>query len=340
MIGFRSIFLPIAAFALALLPVKSHSQVKDINWSKAEASRLTLFYPGVTSWEFLISDDHRLGGREIKQGRKDCRHCHLSKEGELDLKADEIAAGTVKMKRSHNPFEPEPLPGKKGTLTAKVQAAYDSDYLYIRAEWESKGAGWNQKKSPSSVPDRASIQLNKSEMYFKKYGCFISCHDDLNTMPLSPSRKEVEANPYYKALGRDDVRLYAYYARTSWSEPKSEKDLSKKLKDGGRIDLRSVEFVEKSAAPLNGWVFDDRRWEEKAAPEGAGEWGGGRYSAVFKVKLNSKEEHDVAVNGGEAVSVGLAIHEDGASKRKHYVSFPFTIGLGTDADIKALKVSD
>lgn len=338
MIGFRSIFLPAAALALTLIPVNSHS--KEINWSKAEASRLTLFYPGVTSWEFLTSEDHRLGGREIKQGRKECRHCHVSKEGELDLKADEIAAGTVKMKRSHNPFEPEPMPGRKGVITAKVQAAYDADYLYIRAEWESKGAGWNQKKSPSAIPDRASIQLNKSDVYFRKYGCFIACHNDLNTMPSSPSKKEVESNPLYKALNRDDVRLYAFYAKTSWSEPKSEKDLSKKLKEGGRIDLRSVELGEKAATPYNGWVFDDRRWEDGVTPEASGEWAGGKYTAVFKIKLKTKDPYDVSVSDGEAVSAGIAIHEDGAAKRKHYVSFPFTVGLGTDADVKAMKAAD
>ena len=51
------------------------------DWTKAPGADVTLFYPGVASWEFLTSDDHRLGGREIIQARKDCRHCHLGKGG-------------------------------------------------------------------------------------------------------------------------------------------------------------------------------------------------------------------------------------------------------------------
>lgn len=307
--------------------------VAGADWPRASGMDVTLFYPGVASWEFLTSDDHRLGGREIKQMRKDCRHCHLGKSGELDLKADEIAAGSVKMKRSHNPFEPEPLPGKKGLLPANVKAAYDNEYLYIKVEWDSKGAGWSKG---AKKPDRVSLQINKAETAFKKYGCFITCHNDLNTMPESPTKKEVSANPYYGGQQRDDVRLYAYYARSAWDQRRPEGELSKKLKDGGRIDLVSVEFENGAAAAHDGWVFDDRRWEDKAG-EASGVYTKGKYAAEFKLKLKTKDQFDLDLAEGDVVSIGVAVHDDGASKRKHYVSFPITIGLGAAADIKAEK---
>ncbi|MBI1912505.1 MAG: hypothetical protein HYS21_10965 [Deltaproteobacteria bacterium] len=337
MVGFTSVLMLVLAFTLAL-PLQGYA--KDINWSKIDSARVVLFYPGVTSWEFLTSDDHRLGGREIKQGKKDCRHCHLSKEGELDLKADEIAAGSVKMKRSHNPFEPEPLAGKKGVAQAKFQAAYDDEFLYLRVEWDSKGGGWN-RKSPnnSSVPDRVSLQINKTESTFKKYGCFITCHNDLNTMPLSPQKRDVSAHPYYKSLDRSDVRLYANYAKASWDEKRNDKDLEKKLKEGGRIDLRAVEFEGGSAKALDGWIFDDRIWENKSA-DATGQWASGKYSAVFKARLKSKDAFDIQVNEGDVISVGIAIHEENTAKRKHYVSFPYAIGLGTNGDIKASRISN
>ncbi len=313
------------------------ARARDIDWGKVQANKIVLFYPGVASWEFLTSDDHRLGGREIKKTKKECRYCHLSRAGELDLKADEIASGTVRMKMSHNPFEPEPIPGKKGTAFANVQAAYDDDFLYIRTEWDSKGTGW-QKKTSNGVPDRVSFQVNKSELVFRKYGCFIACHNDLNTMPASPSKKEVVGNPYYRAFGRDDVRLYAFYARDSWSRRKNEAELNKLRKDGGVIDLWSVELLDGAAKPFNGHIFDDRIWDEKPSIESTGSWSNGRYSTVIKVRLKSKDPHGVSMSNGDAVSAGLAIHEDGAAKRRHYVSFPFTIGLGAEADIKAVKV--
>lgn len=309
-------------------------QAKDVNWSKIASQKIVMFYPGVTSWEFLNGDDHRLGGREIKKGKKDCRHCHLSKEGELDLKTDEIAAGVIKMKRSHHPFEPEPLAGKKGVMTATVQAAYDNEFFYFRVEWDSKGSAWQKN---SATPDRVSIQVNKEEPAFRKYGCFITCHNDLNTMPGSPSKKEVLAKGVYN--GREDVRLYAFYARNSWDAVKGGAELDRKLREGGLIDLKSVEYDNGRASVRDGWVFDDRNWEDKEGEySGAGSWANGRYAAVFRTKLKANDRHDISLSEGDVLSLGLAIHDDGAAKRKHYVSFPFSIGLGAGADIKAEKI--
>jgi hypothetical protein len=275
----------------------------------------------------LNGDDHRLGGREIKKGKKDCRHCHMSKEGELDLKAAEIASGAMKMKRSHNPFEPEPLAAKKGTMKARVQAAYDADSLYVRVEWESKGSGWRAKGSP----DRVSIQMNGAEPSFAKYGCFITCHNDLNTMPESPSRRTVAANPAYN--GREDVRLYAFYAKSSWDGARH----GDRLKNG-LIDLKSVEFENGKATSRDGWVFDDRVWEDEDAP-GGGAFANGRYSAVFRFRLKSAGKFDADISEGDVVPVAISIHDEGAAKRKHFVSFPMAIGVGASAEVRALKLS-
>lgn len=330
----KKVFLGALASLFFSLPAAAHAGAPD--WKNVPGTRMKLFYPGVTSWDFLTSDDHRLGGREIKRTRKDCKHCHLSKDGELDLKADEIAAGSIRMKRSHSPFEPEPTPGKKGVMTATVSAAYDSEFLYLRVEWDSKGTGWLGK--PDGTPDRVSVQINKAEPSFSKYGCFITCHNDLNTMPMSPSPKEVSADRFYKNLERDDVRLYAYYAKDSWSDKKSAAEIDRLLKGGGRIDLLSIGFLNGKSTLEQGWVFDDRVLEKKASTESPGSFTSGRYAAVFKRKLSTGDPNGVSLEPGDVFSIGLAVHEDGAAKRKHYVSFPMTVGLGTSADIKAERV--
>jgi len=329
------------AIALLLMAMPSAALAAKVQWSDVGSTSIVMFYPGAASWDFLNSEDHRLGGRDIKRVRKECKHCHLSNAGELDLKADEIAAGTIKMKRSHNAFEPEPIPGKKGTMTVEVKAAYDDDYLYIRLEWASKGRGWQQAKGADSVPDRASVQLNAVDKHFRKYGCFITCHNDLNTMPASPSKKEVAADPYYSKLGRDDVRLYAFYTRSSWKEHKSDAELAKILKERGRIDLRSVELQGGASTAYDGWIFDDRRWEEGQSADATGSWNSGRYTVEFKVRLNSTDPDDVHISEGGVVNAGFAIHDGGVRKRKHYVSFPYSIGIGAeDADIRAAKISN
>ncbi len=308
----------------------------DIDWSGVKGQKMPLFYPGVASWEFLTGDDHRLGGREIRKVRKDCRQCHLRDE-ELDLRADEIASGAAKMKRSGNQFEPEPLRGKTGIINAEVKAVFDSEFLYVRVEWDSKGASWQAKKSAAVQPDRVSIQMNGGEKSFTKYGCFISCHNDLNTMPGSPSKKEVAANPYYAFVGRDDVRLYAFYARDSWLKRKTAAELDKKLKEGGRIEVVSAEMAGGAAEAKSGWIFDDRSWDAAPDVEATGAWNNDRYSVVFKKRLRPNDPKDISLKPGAVVSAGVAVHDDGASKRRHYVSFPFSIGLDAPSDVRAVK---
>lgn len=298
------------------------------DWGRIEGAEIVLFYPGVASWEFLNGDDHRLGGREIKKGKKDCKHCHMSKEGGLDLKASEIAAGSMRMKRSHREFEPEPLAGKKGTMSARLQAAYDKEYAYIRVEWASAGAGWKKK----GEPDRISIQMNRMEPAFARYGCFVTCHNDVNGMPESPSRKTVAASPVFN--GREDVRLYAYYAKGAWDAPLPGGEARMKT---GLIDLRSIEFEGGKATSRDGWVFDDRGWEEGDSAA-AGSWAGGRYSAVFKLRLKSNDSRDVSISEGDALPLAIAIHDEGAARRKHYVSFPILVGIGAPGDVRAVKI--
>ncbi|MEK7679274.1 MAG: ethylbenzene dehydrogenase-related protein [Deltaproteobacteria bacterium] len=329
----------VAAFAaLAALAAPAASGATEVNWSAVRPVGLTLFYPGAASWEFVTGEDHRLGSREIKRERKDCRYCHLSKAGELDLKADEIASGKLHMKKSRDLFEPNPTPGKLGTLDAMVQAAYDKDFIYIRVEWPSKGASWRAKNAPGVIRDRVSLQLNNASAAFRKYGCFISCHDDLTAMPKAHSKKEITSDPYYSKLGRDDVRLYAFYARDSWSKRKSEKELERLLSAGYSIDLWSAEFIEASVHALDGWILEDRLWEDNASIEASGGWSDNRYAAVFKRALKAKDGQDIDIKEGDVFSFGLAVHDDATAKRRHYVSFPFTVGIGADADIKAVRL--
>jgi len=310
------------------------SDAGQVDWPRIKSVETALFYPGVSSWDFLTSDDHRLGAREIKKGKKDCRHCHLDKSGSLDLKADDIASGSMKMKRSHKPFEPEPLAGRKGVMLAGVQAAYDAENLYLRFNWLSKGSGWNNK---GRTPDRISIQVNKTEPSFSKYGCFITCHKDLSTMPDAPSKREIEGNPAYS--GRDEVSLYAFYARSSWADKRADADA--KFRDG-LIDLKAIEFEGGRVKSEDGWVFDTRAWEDKPGFEGTGSWAGGRYTAVFRIKRAASGKYNIGINEGDIITLGVAIHEDGASKRKHYVSLPIAIGIGIGqgGDIKAVKVQN
>jgi cytochrome c-type protein NapC len=334
--------------ALALLSIITFLSVSNAtpaasagpDWKKVPSSRVTLFYLGLASWEFLLSPDHALGGKNMNRAKSPCSRCHIDEEGKFDMLADDIAAGTFKMKKTQKPMEPEPIPGKKGFMDVSIQAAYDAEFIYLRVVWDSPGSSAkNPDLAKKGLADRASVQLNTASAHFTKYGCFISCHDDSATMPGSPSKEEVKKHPYYSAIGRDDVRLYSFNTRSGgWADLIDKKGLDGLLAEGALTDLWEVSFAGGGVEADDGWVLEDRQSDEKDDVEAGGGWSTGKYTVVFKRKLATGDKRDVELKEGGEVNISLAIHDGRMGGRKHYVSLPQTIGLGTDGDIKALKL--
>lgn len=319
------------------------AQAKDVSWDKAGTQKVAMFYPGVVSWEFLNSEDHSLGGKNIKKGKKNCADCHVGQDTGLDLRTEDIAVGKLKMKKSQKPFEPEPLSGKKGLMDINMQAAYDEEYVYVRLQWQSSGASWNNPKlADDGFPDRVSIQLNHAagkEEFLSRYGCFRTCHNDLNSMPESPSKEQVRKNQYYGAIKRDDVRLYAFYTRNDgWTAFKADNELKGILKDNGLIDVWEVGVKGKEAMLEDGWIVEDRRKDDKEDIKADVNWENGKYTVTIKRKLQTGDPRDIQLKEGDAVVLGIAIHDDKTNHRKHYVTLPFTVGLGAEGNIKAEKI--
>ncbi|HZX49506.1 MAG TPA: ethylbenzene dehydrogenase-related protein [Nitrospirota bacterium] len=336
MIGiFKSRYL----FFLTLTIMFMHNIVlaQELAWEKISSKNVTLFYPGISSWEFLLSSDHKVGGRNIRLGKKSCVDCHVSKGGDFDLLADEIVSGKLRMNHTQQFFETDPVPNKKGFLIASVQVMFDKEYLYLRITWQSQGASWHdQALAKDGLADRVSIQVNKAEGPFRKSGCFITCHNDLNGMPKSPSREVIRKHPYYKSMGREDIRLYSDNTRNGgWAELKNKREIEKLLYEGGLIDLWKAEFTGKNLSVKDGWILEDRRDDDITDVTGNGHWEDGRYTVVMKKKMNSGDSRDVQLIKGDKLTFSIAIHDNKATKRKHYVSFPMTVGIGVPGDITA-----
>jgi cytochrome c-type protein NapC len=323
---------------LSLIPAEGESK---IDWNKINAYPVKFFYPGVASWKFLNSPDHSIGAKAIVKVQKSCTECHVDKKtNEYDIMADKIVSGKLEMKKSMNPFEPRPVPGKPGFLDATIQAAYDEKNIYLRIQWNSTGASWKGLKgSDGEFADRVSVQLNSREKYFVKYGCFINCHNDLRGMPESPSAEAIKKHPYYSSFKRNDVRLYAFYTRNKegWNNIISEGELDKLQKESALIDLWNINFKSGGLKAEDGWVLHDRR-EDKNDLESEGGWEGGKYTAVFKRKLRTGDPKDIELKEGDTVTISIAVHDDKANHRRHHVSFPVRLGLGAEGDIRAERV--
>jgi len=60
---------------------------------------------------------------------------------------------------------------------------------------------------------------------------------------------------------------------------------------------------------------------------------------VWRRKLDTGHPADDKImKVGGKYTVGLAVHDDNVTTRFHHVSFPLTLGIGVDADIKAVTL--
>ena len=335
----KKILLIFASFAMLSFLRSSLVIAADVNWDAVPANTVNFFYTGVASWEFLTSNDHGVGRVPVVKKKKTCRECHISKDGTFDIQVPEITKGSLTMKASRKSFEPNPIPNKPAMIDAMFQVTYDSDYVYVRMQWNSAGKSWNSADDDKNdKPDRVAIQMNLSNAEFSKFGCFIACHNDQNSMPDSPSKDKVAKHPYYAKLKRDDVRLYAFYSRNDgWSSLKDNKAIDELLTGDGLIDLWTANFKGKNTEFLDQWILEDRKEDHKDI-EGSGNWNDGKYTVIFKRKLNTGDNKDVPIKDGSTVTIGIAIHDDNAKLRQHYVSFPMIIGFGAKGFINATKI--
>lgn len=241
--------------ALSPLPLSA----ADIDWSAVPKGEIILFYPGQSSWEWIVNAEHKAGATGVRDG-KNCLECHAEEEADI---GDVIVRG--------DKLEPAPIPGKPGTLKLTVQAAYDQENLYLRASWPSKEAGryheyrvykdgkWEKYGShrtaapvaageqPPVYEDRFTVMLGDGRAVpeFATAGCWVTCHNDLRFMPDHPGTEEVEAHPVLgkEGLKKHDVRKYLLNSRTeetlagSWRQTKSKDEIAALRQKGAFLDL-------------------------------------------------------------------------------------------------------
>src|SRR4029077_15141133 len=85
---------------------------RDIGWPKIPAKSITLFYPGQSTYDWLVGPAHP-GARSVRGGGA----CRPRDKGSEKARGKCIAKG--------GSLEPAPIPGKNGALDVKVQAAHD-----------------------------------------------------------------------------------------------------------------------------------------------------------------------------------------------------------------------
>jgi hypothetical protein len=277
----------LAAAAVVGMPLLA-AAAPPADWSAIPAKTIMLFYPGQSTYDWLVTPDHKKGDKQVLQG-KSCVSCHDGDEAD-------IGKNTVSGKN----LEPTPIPGKKGTLDLTVQAAHDAEALYLRFQWKSQmnregrmhdymrfdGKEWTfwgghrakevvrEGKQPPLYEDRLAIMLDDGKVpLYAQQGCWLTCHNGMRDTPKEAKKDEVEAHAYLgkSGLKKNDIRKYLPASRTdgkSWAAVKSKDEVAKLKKDGQFLDLWQWRAARSNAVGMadDGYVLDYRLFDAGKNP--------------------------------------------------------------------------
>ena len=250
------ILFALSTVAIAVNPATA-ADPATINWSAIPVTRLTLFYPGQSSYEWLRSDAHKGAARKVESGSA-CVSCHDEDGAENDLGETLVKSGRL---------EPTPVTGKRGHVDLNVQAAFDEKNAYLRFQWKTAnpypgtehqylrydGHEWKvygypkldkvvrDGKEPGIYEDRMSVMIDDGKVPgFAQQGCWLTCHDGERDMPKQFTKEEVAANALLTAIKKSDVRKYLPETRTDpsdWKTGKSVDEIAKLKAAGHFVDL-------------------------------------------------------------------------------------------------------
>ncbi|WP_419613492.1 NapC/NirT family cytochrome c, partial [Thiolapillus sp.] len=250
--------------AAAASPAAAAGEGFGVNWDNAPEREITLFYPSQTSIEWVLNGRDHGGARPFVKGGDRCFTCH-----------DKETADMGKKMVTGEKAEETPIPGKRGSIPVKVQAAHDADNLYLRFEWEGtdhvpvpfvEGG----KMDPEN-PMKIAFMLATDDVEFAdRAGCWGTCHHDARNMPHAPDQATLDASEAAKVIDlKNGVTKYLKESRTKievkgrrgkkrggWDKLKSPEEISELLKSGIFMDL--MRYKSGKGETENGYVLEQR----------------------------------------------------------------------------------
>jgi len=275
------------------------------DWANAPAKDVALFYPGQSSWEWVLTQADHSGATKFRDG-KNCAACHVGDEKDM---------GAILVSGKMN--EPAPIPNKPGHIAAKVQLAHDNQNLYVRLVF-AEGNQPNAKMD-GKYATKVTMMLDGGGVpEVNRAGCWGMCHDDSATM--------ASANGSERTMYLSKTR--AKLTRQGGGDAlKPAADLAKMKADGYWLEYWQA-HLNPGAAPVvvNGTVFDKREETKPMAVTADATVKAGTWTVTFTRKLDAGAGF-VPIVAGKKYAVGFAIHSGHAAKRFHYVSFERSLML-------------
>ncbi|WP_293647835.1 NapC/NirT family cytochrome c [Thiolapillus sp.] len=329
--------------AAAASPAAAAGEGFGVNWDNAPEREITLFYPSQTSIEWVLNGRDHGGARPFVKGGDRCFTCH-----------DKETADMGKKMVTGEKAEETPIPGKRGSIPVKVQAAHDADNLYLRFEWEGtdhvpvpfvEGG----KMDPEN-PMKIAFMLATDDVEFAdRAGCWGTCHHDARNMPHAPDQATLDASEAAKVIDlKNGVTKYLKESRTKievkgrrgkkrggWDKLKSPEEISELLKSGIFMDL--MRYKSGKGETENGYVLEQRHMSGGGELLANAHKEGNTWVVEMKRALKTGKPGDVDIEPGKLYNFGFAIHDDYSNGRFHHVSLGYKLGLDNgEAEINAV----
>ncbi len=320
---------PVPATAVAQTAPSSGGSEAD--WSSAPSREITIFYPGQSSMEWILTGKDHGGARPFVKLGDRCTTCH---DKETDSMGEKIVTGEK--------LEPKEtlIPGKRGSIAVNVQASHDAENLYMRFEWENDVHNpvpfVDGGKMDPENPMKLAIMFATDEVkYASQAGCWGTCHHDANGMPHVPEGHKVtkyitESRTKIEIKGRRGKK------RGGWDKRKTDDEIKAEMDAGHFMDI--VRYKSGSKTSEDGHLLADRVMEGGQGANFSATLDGSTWVVELTRKLKSDNAGDLSMALDKMYNFGFAIHDDHTKERFHHVSLGYKLGFDNDkAEVNATK---
>lgn len=289
-----------------------------IDWTKVDSKQVTLFYPGQSSWEWILTKSDHGGAKNFRKG-KGCRECH---EGEEQDMGNLLVAG----KR----LEPSPITGKRGFVSVGLKTAYDDKNFYMQLTWQESAEVALKKMTQNQT--RVTILFDDGSVSsVKRGGCWAACHDDASNMPSAQAGKE--RNLY---LAKSRTKITRQGGAERYKSPTALKSM---LDNGIFVEYWQAQLnAGQLTGVLDAYLVEKRHQHVEPKVTAVAELKNGVWVVEMRRELSPNMSAYKNIEPGKVYSFGVAIHDAYSQGRNHLVSFghSFTLDQGK-ADFIVLK---
>jgi hypothetical protein len=236
-------------------------------------------------------------------------------------------------------------PVKKHPLFSNPR--YDADIRkYLASTRTDAAASWDKTKSREEIDKIKSAGGFLDLMQWRaNRSAPVGMADD--GYVLEYRNFDQGKNPFSWNIDRKTMTpLFMFDAAKVGANALRAEDIGNPAKPGAIVkELNAVPFDPRAAWKegdiLPGRLISRSDANGSAADNDAayGTWNNGTYTLVWRRKLDTGHPADDKIlKVGAKYTVGFAVHDDNVTTRFHHVSFPLTLGIGVDADIKAVTL--